>query len=161
GGKGGVGKTTVAAAVAVRLARAHPKRRVLLLSTDPAHSLGDVFAHPIGNRPSAMPHAPGNLIVHELDAPRALAMRRADLEQALDEIANALGSSTLPAAELLDLAPPGIDELFGILSVVEAADEYHSIVIDTAPTGHALRLLELPDSAREWVQLLLRVLLKY
>jgi arsenite/tail-anchored protein-transporting ATPase len=61
----------------------------------------------------------------------------------------------------MDLAPPGIDELFGVLSVVDAYEEFDRIVIDTAPTGHALRLLEMPDAAREWVQALLRMLLKY
>ena len=74
-------------------------------------------------------------------------------------------------SELMDLAPPGIDELFGILEVADLltacasapadAGRYDLIVIDTAPTGHALRLLEMPDAAREWVQVLLRVLLKY
>ena len=71
----------------------------------------------------------------------------------------------LPASgigrELMNLAPPGIDELFGMLSVVDARADYDVIVVDTAPTGHALRLLEMPDAAREWVQVLLRVLLKY
>jgi arsenite-transporting ATPase len=61
----------------------------------------------------------------------------------------------------MNLAPPGIDELFGMLSVVEARAGYDVIVVDTAPTGHALRLLEMPDAAREWLQVLLRVLLKY
>ena len=61
----------------------------------------------------------------------------------------------------MNLAPPGIDELFGILSVFDARADYDAILVDTAPTGHALRLLELPDAAREWVQALLRVLLKY
>src|SRR6185295_2400184 len=54
-----------------------------------------------------------------------------------------------------------IDELFGLVSVVEARDQFPLIVMDTAPTGHVLRLLEMPDAAREWVQVLLRVLLKY
>jgi len=61
----------------------------------------------------------------------------------------------------MNLAPPGIDELFGIVSVLDARADYDAILVDTAPTGHALRLLELPDAAREWVQALLRVLLKY
>src|SRR6267154_2066464 len=67
----------------------------------------------------------------------------------------------ISASRLIDLAPPGIDELFGILSVVDARAAYDVIVVDTAPTGHALRLLEMPDAAREWVQVLLRVTLKY
>jgi arsenite-transporting ATPase len=61
----------------------------------------------------------------------------------------------------MELAPPGIDELFGLVSVVEARDQFPLIVMDTAPTGHALRLLEMPDAARDWVQVLLRMLLKY
>jgi arsenite-transporting ATPase len=61
----------------------------------------------------------------------------------------------------MELAPPGIDELFGLVSVVEARDHFPLIIMDTAPTGHAVRLLEMPDAARAWVQVLLRVLLKY
>jgi 1-acyl-sn-glycerol-3-phosphate acyltransferase len=149
----------------MRLARADRRRRVLLLSTDPAHSLGDVFRAEAGDTASLMPGAPPNLVVRELDAAGALASRRAAFEGAFDEIAAAVGSegagSTIGAARLMDLAPPGIDELFGILSVVEARSAYDVIVVDTAPTGHALRLLEMPEAAREWTQVLLRVLLKY
>ena len=168
GGKGGVGKTTAAATVALRLARAEPGRAVLLLSTDPAHSLGDVFGEPVGDRPALIRRGPRNLYVRELDAAAALASRRAGIEAALNEIGAAFGAAELSiatggrgAAELMELAPPGIDELFGLISVVEARDEYPLIVMDTAPTGHALRLLEMPDAARDWVQVLLRVLLKY
>ena len=166
GGKGGVGKTTVAAAMALRMARAAPERRVLLLSTDPAHSLSDVLDARVSDAPAVVRHGPKNLLAREIDAPRALMARRADLEAALNEIASTLGpaapgSGADRAAELMNLAPPGIDELFGIISVVDACADYHAIVVDTAPTGHALRLLEMPDAAREWVQALLRVLLKY
>ena len=177
GGKGGVGKTTVSAATAVRLARTDPKRRVLLLSTDPAHSLADVFRTTVGDAPRAVPGAPNNLTVRELDAARVFAERRQQFEAALDEIASAfgataddarstakglsVGSPASAASELVNLAPPGIDELFGVLSVVDARSAYDIIVVDTAPTGHALRLLEMPDAAREWTQVLLRMLLKY
>jgi len=166
GGKGGVGKTTVAAATALRVARASPGRRVLLLSTDPAHSLADVLVAGVSDEPAVLAGGPANLFVRELDARRALAARRSTLEAALREIASALGTGTAGggadrAAELMDLAPPGIDELFGIVSVVKARDDFHVIVVDTAPTGHALRLLEMPDTAREWARALLRVLLKY
>ncbi len=165
GGKGGVGKTTVAAAVALRLARADAGGRVLLLSTDPAHSLGDVFGVEVGDSARAIRGAPANLIVRELDAAKAFADRRAQFEGAVNEIAEAAGiegaGEALGASGLMDLAPPGVDELFGILSVVEARAAYDVIVIDTAPTGHALRLLETPAAAREWTQVLLRMLLKY
>jgi arsenite-transporting ATPase len=165
GGKGGVGKTTVSAATALWLAAADPRRRVLLLSTDPAHSLGDVFQSPIGDAARPIPGGPDNLVVRELDAAGVLAVRRTAFEAALDEIASAFGAGAVGASggasELMTLAPPGIDELFGVLSVVEARAAFDVIVVDTAPTGHALRLLEMPDAAREWLQVLLRVLLKY
>jgi arsenite-transporting ATPase len=154
---------------------------VLLLSTDPAHSLADVFESPVGDTARAIRGGPPNLLVRELDAGRALAGKRAQFESALDEIASAFGASGVDstlaesaprgisvrvptsqaAGELMNLAPPGIDELFGIISVVDARAEYDVIVVDTAPTGHALRLLEMPEAAREWMQVLLRVLLKY
>jgi len=166
GGKGGVGKTTVSAAAALRIAKADKKRRVLLLSTDPAHSLADVFQATVGDTARRLPRGPRNLEVRELDAARAFAARRVQLEAALDEIAAAFGAGAVSASagstpELVKLAPPGIDELFGILSVVDARSAYDLVVVDTAPTGHALRLLEMPDAAREWTQVLMRVLLKY
>ena len=140
---------------------------MLLLSTDPAHSLGDVFGQRVGDKPAPLRGGPANLHVRELDAAAALASRRAGLEAALNEIGAAFGAGAgfraggRGAAELMELAPPGIDELFGLVSVVEARDRFPLIVMDTAPTGHALRLLEMPDAARDWVQVLLRVLLKY
>jgi len=164
-GKGGVGKTTVAAALALRLARADPQRRTLLLSTDPAHSLGDVFdaSLSIGDEPTLVARGPDNLFLRELDAVAALTARRAALQNALDEIAVSFGADATGdrGGGLLELAPPGIDELFGMLSLVEASDEFGLIVVDMAPTGHALRLIAEPEAAREWVQALMRMLLKY
>lgn len=175
GGKGGVGKTTCAAATAIRLADADSSRRLLLLSTDPAHSLGDVLGAVLDDEPKPVRGAPSNLFARELDAPRALAGRRAEIESALEEItltAGVAGDRTLGVREIVDLAPPGIDEVLGVVSVVNslgldadgAAPErsaFDVVVCDTAPTGHALRLLEMPDAAREWIQSLLRLLLKY
>ena len=191
GGKGGVGKTTTAAATAVRLARAESGRRVLLMSTDPAHSLADVFGAAVGDRPEGVRDAPKNLRVRELDAAAALGARRGALEAALNEIVAAFGAQRGVDAlrggrgvgELIDLAPPGIDELLGVLAVADllqpdthgtpgtalrpeqdgrpSAASFDLIILDTAPTGHTLRLLELPGAAREWVQVLLRMLLKY
>jgi arsenite-transporting ATPase len=191
GGKGGVGKTTVAAASALRLAQANHSSRILLMSTDPAHSLSDVLDTVIGDQPAAICGAPNNLHVRELDAAAAFAVRRANLEVALNEISTTFGAGALTVASrgsvssLMELAPPGIDELFGILEVADvlwpvrygtasspwrtcgahdrrlASNAYDLVIVDTAPTGHALRLVEMPDTAREWVQALLRVLLKY
>jgi arsenite-transporting ATPase len=170
GGKGGVGKTTAAAAVALHLAQRAPDRRTLLLSTDPAPSLGDVFGVSVGDETRTVRGAPSNLFLREIDAPAVLAARRAAIMPALDELASAFGAEAgaRHAAELFDLAPPGLDELFGLVAVGEwlaseghASRRYDLVVVDTAPTGHALRLLEMPQVALEWVQTLMRVVLKY
>src|SRR6185503_19018125 len=108
-----------------------------------------------------------NLELRELDAATVLREKRAGLEAALEEIGASAGASVLApdgggARALMDLAPPGIDELFGLLSILQSGPRpYDLTVVDTAPTGHALRLLEMPGVAREWVQVLLRMLLKY
>ena len=187
GGKGGVGKTTLAAATAVRMARAVPRRRVLLMSTDPAHSLGDVLGGVVGNRPAALAGAPKNLQVREVDAAAALAARRADIQAAVDGLEMTVSAAGPDLSALFDLAPPGVDELLAIVEVsrllsaepetrvsarpggaprtsVEdsaSATSEDLIIIDTAPTGHALRLLQMPAIMREWLQVLMRLLLKY
>jgi arsenite-transporting ATPase len=175
GGKGGVGKTTAAAATAIALAAHRRSGRVLLLSADPAHSLGDALEARLGDEERPVPGAPARLRARELDADRALGAARARYRHAVDQLFDALrGGSHLDPAfdravvqELIDLAPPGIDELFAMVAVTDALGGQGNgeapavVVLDTAPTGHALRLLALPDAAREWVQALLAVLLKY
>jgi arsenite-transporting ATPase len=172
-GKGGVGKSTTAAALALHAAQADPGRRVLLLSCDPAHSLGDVLDAPLDDAVRAVPGGPANLEARELDADRALDARRARYRQAVDALfEELLRGARLDVAfdrdvvrDLIDLAPPGLDELFALVSVIEAllrpGAEHDLVVLDTAPTGHALRLLRLPEGALEWVHAFLAVLLKY
>ena len=94
GGKGGVGKTTVAAAIALRLARDSPGQRVLLLSTDPAHSLGDVLGPGLGCA-TARGGRSVQPFVRELDPPAALAARRLRLEASLQALAEALGRAEM------------------------------------------------------------------
>lgn len=172
-GKGGVGKTTAAAAAALALAAARPDARVLALSTDPAHSLGDALGVPLGDDARPVPGA-ANLFARELDAERAFATRRERYRASVDEIFDALlRGSRFDIAydrdvvrELIDLAPPGLDELFGALAIVDAvvgrgSTPHDVVALDTAPTGHALRLLAMPDAALEWVHALLAILLKY
>jgi arsenite-transporting ATPase len=172
-GKGGVGKTSAASAVALALAERRPDTRILALSTDPAHSLGDALGVALGDDERPLPGVPG-LFAREQDAAAAFALRRERYRASVDEVFDALlRGSRFDVAydrdvvrELIDLAPPGLDELFGILSLVDAVlgrerRAYDIVVLDTAPTGHALRLLALPDAALEWVHALLAILLKY
>jgi arsenite-transporting ATPase len=175
-GKGGVGKTTCAATIALALAARRPARPVLLLSTDPAHSLGDVLGRSLGDEPRTLPGAAPALRARELDAEAGFHARRARYRAAVDELFDVVRPGGVAdvafdravVQDLIDLAPPGVDELFAVLAVGEALAEdaarppgYDTVVVDTAPTGHTLRLLALPAVALGWTQALLAILLKY
>lgn len=177
GGKGGVGKTTCAAATALAQAEHDPQRKILLLSTDPAHSLGDALGIPLGDDERNVPGV-ANLFARELDAARAFDARRERYRDAIDGFFDRLrGESRFDAShdrnvmqDLFDLAPPGLDELFAVVSVCDALvpavgktapGAFDRVIIDTAPTGHALRLLEMPELALTWSRTLLSLLLKY
>jgi arsenite-transporting ATPase len=178
GGKGGVGKTTCAAAVAVDLAAQQKHRRVLLLSADPAHSTGDVFGQRFSDTPRRIVGGPANLTVRELDADAAFKEMRETIANAIEDlfarVSRGGGIETSLAAhdrqvmrDLLELAPPGVDELVAIievtqtLAVAKGRQPFDLIVIDTAPTGHALRLIEMPTLVHEWVKAVMAILLKY
>lgn len=173
GGKGGVGKTTCAAALALSVARAAPDRTVLLLSTDPAHSLGDVLGERIGDAEKPITAGRGaTLFVREIDAAGGWREWRERYRQSIDAVFAKLAGPGADLAidraiveELFDLAPPGMDEIVGMLAVVDALTRTESpvdlVVVDTAPTGHTLRLLELPAQAHAWVRQIMRVMLKY
>ena len=173
GGKGGVGKTTCAAASAVDLAARDKTRRVLLISTDPAHSLGDALGVRLSDAETAVRGAPRNLAARELDAGRVLDEMRRTYASAIDAIFERLGSGrSFDAGHdrsvlhgLIDLAPPGLDELAAIIEIANGltgdAPRWDLAVIDTAPTGHALRLLELPSLMHDWTKALMSILLKY
>ena len=175
GGKGGVGKTTCAATAALALAERNPRRKILLLSTDPAHSLGDVLRMRLGDDERPLPGLT-SLRVREMDAEQLFNSRRKRYLDSINDLFDSLqGDSRFDVAydravgrDLIDLSPPGLDEIFGILSVSEAllsrgrrAPRYDIVVLDTAPTGHALRLLEMPATSLEWVRTLMSILLKY
>jgi arsenite-transporting ATPase len=164
GGKGGVGKSTCAAAAALELAETS---RVLLLSTDPAHSLSDVFGQRFDNVPRPVRGRP-TLQVREIDAAAEMDRLRRAYVDAVDEafarIARS-GGDRNAFRDAIDLAPPGVDEVIAIAEVAEALHDGHAgydiVVTDTAPTGHALRLLQTPQVLREWTQALMAILLKY
>jgi arsenite-transporting ATPase len=168
GGKGGVGKTTVASAIAVWMAT-EPARRTLLLGVDPAGSLGDVLGAPVGKRAGSVPGVP-LLQARQLDATTAWAEFRETYRREVDELFSGLlagGTSAVPDQEvverLINLAPPGVDELMALLEVIDLTEDrtYDALVVDTAPTGHLLRLLEMPAIALDWSHAMLRLLLKY
>jgi arsenite/tail-anchored protein-transporting ATPase len=175
GGKGGVGKTTCAAAAALVLAARTSSSRVLLLSTDPAHSLGDVLGIVVSDVARTVPRAPANLNVRELDAASRFRRVRDRYAEMVDAVFDRLsrGSSSRVGIDqghdravmrsLIDLAPPGIDELAAVIEVTDALDDgrYDLIVMDTAPSGHALRLLEMPALVQDWAKALMAILLKY
>jgi arsenite/tail-anchored protein-transporting ATPase len=168
-GKGGVGKTTVAAALAHAAAAGRPRRRVLVLSVDPAHSLADVLGIPLGDAARRVQGIEGQLHAREVDAAAALAREREALRAAIGRAMSPraggvrveLGHDREVLERLLDLPPPGLDEIVALVSVIEALDPYDLIVLDTAPTGHALRLLAMPDVAASWLAEVMRLLLKY
>jgi arsenite-transporting ATPase len=155
GGKGGVGKTTASAATALDVAKRHPERRFVLVSTDPAHSLRDSFA---GGEP------PPNLQVVELDAQACLRDFKAKNRQRLVTIA-ARGTflDEEDIDRFLELSLPGMDELMGFLEISRWVKEglYDGIVMDTAPTGHTLRLMGMPEQMRRWLDALDTLLAKH
>ncbi len=145
-GKGGVGKTSVAAATALRAA--HLGYRTLVMSTDAAHSLGDSFDMPLGGEPVPIID---NLWGQELDVFREIDRHWGILQDWLKVLMAWRGLDEVVAEEMAVL--PGMEELAGLLHLVNYCDqgEYDVIVVDCAPTGETLRLLSFPDVARWWM----------
>jgi len=167
GGKGGVGKTTVSCALA--LAAARRGHRTFLVSTDPAPSVADALAQPIADADVEVRDGHG-LIARQIDATAAFSRWRTEYESRVDSAFDALLGPGVDAAhdraiarQLFALAPPGIDELYALIWLGDALAEgvYDRIVIDPAPTGHLIRLLEMPTLALDWTHRLLRLMLKY
>ena len=146
-GKGGVGKTSVAAATAVRCAASG--RRTLILSTDPAHSLSDSLQAELGSEPTMVA---SNLDAAEIDAQHELSRHWKGVQDWFGELLMQRGLDRISAEELT--VPPGVDELFSLLRLKEhhASGQWDVIVIDCAPTGETLRLLSFPGAARWWLE---------
>jgi arsenite-transporting ATPase len=150
-GKGGVGKTTIAAATALRCAEAGA--RTLVLSTDPAHSLADCLDVDLGSQPTPVPSAPGAprapgtnaLFGQQLDAQERMEESWGDIKAYLTEVFDWAGVDAVQAEELALL--PGLDELFALSDIKALADsgDWDVIVVDCAPTAETIRLLSLPD----------------
>lgn len=144
-GKGGVGKTSVACATAVRLADAG--RKVLLVSTDPASNLDEVLGVALGNRPTAIPALP-MLFAMNLDPEKSAAEYR---ERMVGPYRGLLPEAAVKSMEeqfsgscTLEIA--AFDEFSRLLGDPAATSEFDHVIFDTAPTGHTLRLLTLPSA---------------
>jgi arsenite-transporting ATPase len=146
-GKGGVGKTSVAACTARRSAAAG--LRTLVLSTDPAHSLSESLEAELGADPTPVSE---NLWGQEVQAQAEMERNWSGVQDWLGELLLDQGVGRIAAEELT--VPPGMDELFSLLQLKRHHETgtFETIVVDCAPTGETLRLLSFPDVARWWLE---------
>ena len=146
-GKGGVGKTSVAACTARRCAAAG--LRTLIISTDPAHSLSESLEIELGSEPVP---AGDRLWGQEVRAQEEMERHWSGVQGWLGELLLERGVDRISAEELT--VPPGMDELFSLLRLQAAHEsgDWEAIVVDCAPTGETLRLLSFPDVARWWLE---------
>ena len=160
GGKGGVGKTTCASCTGFYLAE-HFK--TIIVSTDPAHSLSDNLSQRIGDEIKEVKGIK-RLWALEVSAEKALSKFK---EKYKEEINRIFDTSTYLDQDDIDsifaLPIPGIDEVMGFKTIVDLIDEanFDKYIVDTAPTGHALRLLTLPTLLDDWIKVLAKMRWKY
>ena len=155
GGKGGVGKTTCSAAFA--LAASRRGRRVLLVSTDPAHSTADIFEKPIGS--SEREILPG-LTAVEIDAEQEARRYIGDVKRDIERMFSPTVIKQAHRQIDMAAASPGLSEV-ALLDrmidlIVGRSADYDLVVFDTAPTGHTLQLLRMPEAITSWIQALVR-----
>jgi len=145
-GKGGVGKTTTAAATAAHAAALG--RKVLVLSTDPAHSLADAFGLPLGGEPTEVDTG---LYAMQVDVQSAFERTWRDVRDYLSGVLQRAGVDVLQAEELTVL--PGAEEVLALLELTSqiGSGRWELVVVDCAPTGETLRLLALPEALRWYV----------
>jgi arsenite/tail-anchored protein-transporting ATPase len=146
-GKGGVGKTSVAACTARRCAAAGA--RTLVFSTDPAHSLADALETPLEGEPTPID---AHLFGQQVAAQEEMERNWSAMQDWLGDILMRQGVDRISAEELT--VPPGADELFSLLQLKRhyESGDWDVIVVDCAPTGETLRLLSFPDVARWWLE---------
>ena len=173
-GKGGVGKTTVSAALAFHQCQIHKRRKVIVASTDPAPSLDDVFAQPIGDEPKPV-LGKSRLKAVEFDSLRQFQLWATETKQKIESAFSNQGRGVHVdlsfdrqiLTALLDIIPPGVDEILAIFRVLDLLDSSPArhpkeapqiVVIDMAPTGHALELLRMPERLLLWAGLTLKAL---
>jgi arsenite-transporting ATPase len=163
GGKGGVGKTTLSTATALYWAGQDAQRKILIASTDPAHSLCDSFDQPIGDVITPIVHVP-NLFALEMDAAKRLENFKRKHDSVMKKIMDrGTYFDQEDIAEFFDLSLPGLDELIAVIEIAGIVREknYDLVILDTAPTGHTLRLLSLPHLMERWIHVLNLMLRKH
>lgn len=185
GGKGGVGKTTLASAAALNLVRRNPGKKVLLFSLDPAHSLSDILDQLIGDEITPILFGPESNMQHPMtndQSPKSTLYAleidpdalwrdfkgefKSDIEVLFDRFLSRGANIRFDRdvmMEMLEFAPPGVDEIMSLDRIMDLRNKgaFDIFVLDTSPTGHLLRFLELPDLAREWLKAFFKLLLKY
>jgi arsenite/tail-anchored protein-transporting ATPase len=154
-GKGGAGKTTISSAYALYRAANSPRERILLLSTDPAHSLADVLQTRLSDSAKKLKTA-GQLWARQLDADRQI---RSFLARERGDILSLLSKGSLFTADelepLLDTSLPGMSEVAALLAIHELLESrFDEVVIDTAPMGHAIRLFQMPEHFARFLDVL-------
>ena len=149
-GKGGVGKTCMAAASACKIAKSGKK--VLIMSTDSAHSLGDVFDRTIGKDETEITE---NLWAQEIDTVYESEQSWGNLKGYLKQLLSAKSGAGIEVEELLVF--PGLEELFSMFRILEVykKGEYDTIIVDCAPTGETLSLLKYPERFSSFVRKIL------
>lgn len=160
GGKGGVGKTTCACAAGLHLAE---EFKTLIFSTDPAHSLADSLEQRLDDKPREV-NGIKNLSALEVNVENALSKFKSEHQ---DQIRKILETGTNLDTEDIDsvfaLPIPGMDEVMGFKTMIDLIDDakFDKYIVDTAPTGHALRLLTSPRLLDDWVKVMAKMRWKY
>lgn len=155
-GKGGVGKTSIAAATACKLAGMNNK--VLIISTDQAHSLADSFGQKLGNLPQPvnnLSQPAGELYAMEIDAVAESEKAWGNLKDYLKKILTSQSGESIEVEELLVF--PGFEELFSLLKILDIyhQNQYDVLIVDCAPTGETMSLLKFPEMLEGWINKLL------
>jgi arsenite/tail-anchored protein-transporting ATPase len=168
GGKGGVGKTVCSAATALHLSKS---KKVMIFSTDPAHSLSDCFNTPIGGNITKINENLDALEIDSMTLFNEIKLKyKTDIQKFFRSIFTKSKIGTIDAPydrrvmeDLFDLAPPGIDEIMAMKIIMDMMKKkkYDLYILDTAPSGHTIRLLEMPQIAEGWVRTLFEIIDKY
>ncbi|MFH0775224.1 MAG: ArsA family ATPase [bacterium] len=156
GGKGGCGKTTSACATSLYLAQRHPEKRILVVSCDPAHSVGDSFDYSVDNTITPIKDL-DNLWALEIKAEEEASLFKTKYDSVMKKIAErGTYFDRQDIESFFSLSIPGLDEIMAVIKIANILKEgrFDLIILDTAPTGHTIRLLGLPGQMKKWVEVM-------